>query len=483
MVSTVRWYIGDVNGKWSNSVSLILVSVSEVLFVLSAVTAAGWISNLCLVTLSSILLVVIAFGGSSAASSRLRTLVVLILLLNLVFCQCRRLSKENLCFSQDSVIAVEGQLICDSSFSAKGNHLMKVTMTSCEDFNGNAGSASGVVTVVGGTHYIITYGIRVRLTGCFRDGVFLCDQVQVLRRTWLNDLRERLIAKLELRLLGNNPTDSDLLGCALVLGRADEGSVPIKELARLCGCSHVFALSGMHLGILTSICTLALGKRKWGKIASTVSVLCFVFVVGPRPSLVRAALLFLLFWIPIEERTLLCLIVQGMMFPYSLTDIGCCFSYMAIVGIVFLKPYVSAMLAQMHRAFRNILPMTLSILVLSIPLQMLFEGTWYPVCLLLSYPMGLLAGLSMMLGLLLLVFGRCRLLLTLGGFVYGLMQSMLESFSDFPSAGWLGYGILIAAVFLVVILYRVLQYRIRQKVNGHRPVIDLKSAPNVNSKP
>lgn len=483
MVSAVLWYRGCVDGKVSVTVSNILIAFAVALCVLSAVTASGWVL-VTLLSLSNIsLFLFLSFGGSTAESFRIRALVALVVLLGLVICFCRRLAKPNLCYEERSVVGVSGILIADSSFSVNGNHMMRLSLTGCIDGYGNQGSASGVITVIGHERHIVSYGIGVDLRGHFSEGLFLCDGLQVRRRGFLNDMRERLITLLQRRLLGSEPQNSDLLSCALVLGRADEGTVPLREEARGCGCSHILALSGMHLGILCSISLVIFGRRKLGRFMSNFAVLVFVFLAGPRPSLVRAAILFLLTSIPLRERTIVCLIVQAILFPYSVSDLGCCYGYLAIVGLVFLRPYVAALMGRVRKRFANHIGTTVSILMLCIPLQMASEGRWHPTCLLVSSLMGFLAGVLMTLGLLTLVFGRLEALVHLMAIVYKVMETVLRRLCVVPSAGWLGYLILVGSMLLVVVLLLVLGRRLRIRVNGHRPVIDLKSAPNVNSKP
>jgi competence protein ComEC len=84
---------------------------------------------------------------------------------------------------------------------------------------------------------------------------------------------------------------------ALLLGVQDNLDTELSKAYRDAGCSHVLALSGMHLAILTGLLSRFLRKLLGSKAASLGGGLCilgYVSLVGNFPSLERAAIMYLL---------------------------------------------------------------------------------------------------------------------------------------------------------------------------------------------
>ncbi|MBR4121569.1 MAG: ComEC/Rec2 family competence protein, partial [Spirochaetales bacterium] len=315
---------------------------------------------------------------------------------------------------------MEGRVIYDSSFTQSGNHMMKISLRSCSAENGDRCTAEGVLTVLGQEEQIVSSGIAISLKGRFSEGLFVYDDLQVTGRSWFNTFRERVIGFLKRRMISSGDDGPSLLSCQLLLGRTDDGSLDMVRKARSCGCAHVLALSGMHLGILVGICTAVLGKGKLGKAMSVLAVAAFVMVAGPRPSLVRAALGCCLFFINNRKRMFLVLFIQLLVFPQSFYEVGCCYGYVAIFAIVHLAPYIEAVLFQYIGQFSKLVSATVSALLFTAPVQMLSNGFWCPCAIITSPLAGLLAALSMILGLLELVFGKVSVLVRLNGHVYSL---------------------------------------------------------------
>ncbi len=392
--------------------------------------------------------------------------MMLCLLAILLAVMIRRRYSLNLCFDEASIATLEGRVVYDSSFTEMGNHLMKLSLHSCTAVTGDRGSANGIVTVLGRTQAIISYGVKVRLQGSFSDGLFIYDSIQVLSRNHLNDLREYLISWLQLRILGTEADSGSMLSCVLLLGRADNCTLAIRDRAISCGCAHVLALSGMHLGILANMCKRFFGGRRLSSIVSYVVIAAFVFVAGPRPSLVRSALAFSLAFLPSRERMMVVFLLQMLFFPSTMVELGCCYGYMAVFGIVLISPYLEAAMFQFAGRLSTLVCASLSVLVLCIPVQMASTGHWSPSVLIVSPIAGLLAALSMVLGLLLLAFGRKAFLLTFNSHVFNAMDRLFSAFEDLPQAGWLGYGVLLLCISLVFLSAFLLRVMVRRKVDG-----------------
>lgn len=426
--------------------------ISSALCVFLAFNAAGWVYGSFLLSLISVLVFASSSGGLFFSPARVHTMLILFVACILLFqgLTIRRSLQPDLGMPEERIRSIEGRVIYDSSFTQNDNHLMKISLRSCTADNGDRCTSEGMLTVLGSEEQIISCGVGISLKGKFSEGLFIYDELQVTSRSFFNSFRERVITLLKKRILADDD-GSALLSCQLLLGRTDEGSFPLMQKARSCGCAHVLALSGMHLGILVGICKAVFGKRRLGKMISLLAVAAFVMTAGPRPSLVRAALGSILFFVGIRQRTFLVLFIQLLVFPQSFTELGCCYGYVAVFAIVHLAPYIEAVLMQYVGRFANLISATLAALLFSAPVQILANGLWCPAAIIASPIAGLLAACSMILGLLELSFGRLTILVKLNGFVYSLMDKLFDTFSRWPRAGWVGYAVFASLVMLLLL--------------------------------
>jgi competence protein ComEC len=87
------------------------------------------------------------------------------------------------------------------------------------------------------------------------------------------------------------------LALALLLGIRDNLNPELQDAYQRAGCSHVLALSGMHLAIVSGLIAFLL-RRPLGLHAAALLGACFiilyVYLVGVQPSLERAAIMYLL---------------------------------------------------------------------------------------------------------------------------------------------------------------------------------------------
>ena len=135
------------------------------------------------------------------------------------------------------------------------------------------------------------------------------------------------------------------LSLALLLGIRDNLDTGFASLYRNAGCSYILALSGMHLAIIVSLISFLLKKPlglRLSVIAGAVIIIAYCFIVGPLPSLNRAALMYLLGVIAIlgmfkrDMLSLLCLafLLQIFVTPSSGFSLSFILSYLALAGIL-----------------------------------------------------------------------------------------------------------------------------------------------------
>jgi len=135
------------------------------------------------------------------------------------------------------------------------------------------------------------------------------------------------------------------LALALLLGIRDNLDTGFAALYRGAGCSYILALSGMHLAIIVSLISLLLKKPlglRAAAVTGAVIIIAYCFIVGPLPSLNRAALMYLLGVVAIlgmlkrDMLSLLCMafLIQIFLTPASGFSLSFILSYLALAGIL-----------------------------------------------------------------------------------------------------------------------------------------------------
>ncbi len=110
---------------------------------------------------------------------------------------------------------------------------------------------------------------------------------------------------------------------------------------RIAGLSHLTAVSGLHVGFLVGFCCLVFGRR-CGSWVSVPLILLFALVAGCTPSVLRAAIMYLIalaaFIVRKEADTLnsLCmaLLVLLIQNPYSIASLSLQLSFSSTLGLV-----------------------------------------------------------------------------------------------------------------------------------------------------
>ena len=93
---------------------------------------------------------------------------------------------------------------------------------------------------------------------------------------------------------------------AMALGDKSQLTKNLRESYAVTGASHVLALSGLHLGIVYTLLSLLLNRRRWQVVSQVIIIVCvwlFVFLVGMSASVVRAAVMLTVYAL-LSRRTL-----------------------------------------------------------------------------------------------------------------------------------------------------------------------------------
>ncbi len=157
---------------------------------------------------------------------------------------------------------------------------------------------------------------------------------------------------------------------AMVVGIRDDIDNELLNAYAASGAIHVLSVSGMHVGILFLFLGWMLAwlkkRGKYGKIAFTMSVItilwAYAIFTGLSSTVLRATVMFSFIQIgtalnrrqniynTLAISALLLLCVN----PYWLLDVGFQLSYLAIIGIVWLYPYLNQLFSPKNLLIRNV---------------------------------------------------------------------------------------------------------------------------------
>lgn len=174
------------------------------------------------------------------------------------------------------------------------------------------------------------------------------------------------------------------LTLALLIGASDDLTPWEKDLFRQAGCSHVLALSGMHLSLLALLLGVLFRRRAppWAVFGGTQAVLgAFCFVAGPIPSLLRAWVMAALagWWalsrrpVPLQELLAQSFLVSVLLWPDLASTLSLQLSFLAMAGLFWwskpweraLRPWAgrwgAANLAASAAALAATVPLTLAL--------------------------------------------------------------------------------------------------------------------------
>ncbi|ADK80634.1 ComEC/Rec2 family competence protein [Sediminispirochaeta smaragdinae] len=307
--------------------------------------------------------------------------------------------------------SVEGHLYRDPVLTASDGAILQFYVDSVRGRDGTIATGRGICTLFVPDCRDMA---RQALTGCeisldlsFDEDGRPLARSSTLRLTRHCGLGRRIryaFFRSASELFSGSPKASLLLD-ALLLGRKRDPSSPVFTLFRRAGASHILALSGMHIGILASL-VLSLLRPIVGKRCAKVLLLFFLpfylFLVGLRPSLVRALLFFILagtiFWSKSASLRALTLtfLIQIVIFPLSPAELSFQLSYLALFGILTLAAPIDDILKDLliPSALSSPLAASIAAILASAPLLFFYFGELRPASLaasvLLSLPVLLL---------------------------------------------------------------------------------------------
>ncbi|NNE90211.1 MAG: ComEC/Rec2 family competence protein, partial [Verrucomicrobiales bacterium] len=111
---------------------------------------------------------------------------------------------------------------------------------------------------------------------------------------WAHRTRDHLESAL-MHGIGHHPIETRSVITAMVLGMREDAPEEVEDLFRLSGTMHIFAVSGLHVGIIAAFAWFMLPlfgiSRRTASLIIIPVVLFYAVVTGLRPSAIRAAIM------------------------------------------------------------------------------------------------------------------------------------------------------------------------------------------------
>lgn len=167
-------------------------------------------------------------------------------------------------------------------------------------------------------------------------------------RHWFLQQRTLLLERLSEQGLDG---DAYAIVAAMALGDKSEITKDLRETYSVTGASHVLALSGLHLGIIYTLLSLIVVRRRWQVFSQLLIILAiwaFVFLVGMSMSVVRSAIMLSVYALlslghrdKMSVNTLAFTAMVMLMFmPSSLFDVGFQLSFASVFFIILCLPLI-----------------------------------------------------------------------------------------------------------------------------------------------
>lgn len=253
--------------------------------------------------------------------------------------------------------------------------------------------------------------------------------------------QEKMLKILENSMQGK---DEFAVASALLLGYRSDISDELLQAYSGSGAMHVLSVSGLHVGIIFLMLNFLLElfpffKRK--SLTKTLLLLIviwsFAFITGLSASVLRAAAMitFVIVGSNINRRTsvynsisvsaLLLLIIN----PYLLFDLGFQLSYLAVIAIVSLQPFIQNLWSPANKILQwswSLMAVSLAAQIGTIPLSFLYFHQFPNVFLLTNFIVIPAAFLILMMGVITLAFSWWSFAAWLFGVVLNFMVHWLN---------------------------------------------------------
>lgn len=261
------------------------------------------------------------------------------------------------------------------------------------------------------------------------------------------------------------PKDSSSLLEALTIGDKSDLDDDIIENFRKASLSHVLAISGAHFSYIILAITLmskALRRKRLSKILLITVIIFFIKLTGESPSVMRAGIMCIVGAIAsltkrkndVLNSIAISLLIQIIINPYVIFDMGLILSYSGVIGIIYLYKIV-------YRFFKlKMISVTISANIILIPIMMYNFKTVSLSFIISNIFASILLGPIIIIGYLVLII-RVKPLF----FLLNMLITFLSKVSQIVSNFKFSNINIEAPSILSIIMYYIIVYIIYKKLN------------------
>lgn len=387
----------------------------------------------------------------------------------------------------NKITEYSGEIIEDSYITNKGLAVHKLKLFYITNNSGSITTeASGTVIIFDKNNNFFFTGEIVKIHGSLNintinPGINYNGDIENIRSFGFS--KALYGARSELRIRIENQIDSfgepyTAFFKGLFLGLKEKIPVTLIDNFKKTGTVHLLAISGLHIGIIYFFIILILSPIPWKSlkwILGSIVILLYLFIVGPRPSLVRASIMLIILGISkqLDRETdllnILCIsiIIFLIIDPFSAFDISFKLSFLAIAGILIPGKIIARQFSQYIPDFLNI-PLSYSIgaQIFTLPVILQQYGEFFPsgitatILLIPFITIFLWAGIiNLLLINLTVIFYPFRYIYYI---LYKIIYSITDIFSNFPGIKLQWQNIYYFFYILVFMLFFIYKDRIHE---------------------
>ena len=280
----------------------------------------------------------------------------------------------------------------------------EITTYYCEDFTVDSDSISGNVVVKDLENRDLLVGDKIRYDGNL-------DKLTVIseNRVHSNYLRMNVTYKSEIgtnfmyqngamkiseriresSLIALNQTmakEQAGISYAMLFGDTTMISGEVLTAFQLSGISHMFAVSGLHIGIfygfLKGIFLKLRLRRNWRNTIVLLLVCYYTYICGMTPSSIRATVMVMVFtlaeYVNTEVDSLSSLSMAGIVVliisPFSSMTAGFSLSFIAVLSLISIGRTISFKMKNYPNKLRNAIPPIIAVQLLTVPIVSYYFG-------------------------------------------------------------------------------------------------------------
>lgn len=318
--------------------------------------------------------------------------------------------------------------------------------------------------------------------GSFDDGIFLRGYINTYSETdeSVGGIQSVNRYFIELRqYLRNTFDDLDggdfgALSLAVLSGDTSNLSDEAYNNFKACGATHLMAVSGFNLAVLTGMLYKILRRLLVPKVPlvtlCALSVLFYVMLAGFSASMVRAAIMMIVFLLSklFSEKAdnlnslgfaafIVCLN------PFAVTDAGALLTFTAVLGLIVISPYMSAKIKTKNRLLKSVLGIitaSVCVFITTFPVMYYMFGQVSIVGLILNVILIPLSEVLMITAVVFSIFASIAPLASISAFVLklvsGAMLWITSYFSRFSfSTVNVGSQIYALLIFCVLVIFAI----------------------------